>query len=349
MKKWLSVSLAALLILSLTACASTPAAPETSASVEPTEAVAAPVEPAAPAEPAGQEFPKERAIKIVVPYAAGGGVDISARLLSSNAIETLDQRIDVVCMDGANGQEGIQFVYNQPSDGYTLLATDYGPFISPVLQGEVDTYTLDEWVPIIDINDVTPVFFVKSDSPYQTMEELIAAAMESPGTINVAHGRYLSVPHLPLILLESASGANFSHVPTSGGSEALAFVLGGNVDVGASVPSTIASSVKSGDLRALAVASEERLEVLPEVPTLKELGYDVVMPAWYMLFAKADTPQDVRNTLEAAFIKALESDSAQKMASTSSIDLAILNSADSLISYQRTIENLTAIFDMIGE
>jgi len=345
MKKWLSVSLAALLILSLSACASTPAAPETSASVEPTAEVTATTEPA----PAGVEFPKERAIKIVVPYAAGGGVDISARLLSSNAIETLDQRIDVVCMDGANGQEGIQFVYNQPSDGYTLLATDYGPFISPVLQGEVDTYTLDEWVPIIDINDVTPVFFVKSDSPYQTMEELIAAAIANPGTINVAHGRYLSVPHLPLILLESASGSSFSHVPTSGGSEALAFVLGGNVDVGASVPSTIASSVKSGDLRALAVASEERLEVFPEVPTLKELGYDVVMPAWYMLFAKADTPQDVRDTLEAAFIKALESDSAQKMASTSSIDLAILNSADSLIAYQRTIENLTQIFAMIEE
>lgn len=345
MKKWLSLSLAAMLVLSLSACAATPAAPDASTSVEPTAEVTATEAPA----PAGVEFPKERAIKIVVPYSAGGGVDLSARLLSSNAIETLDQRIDVVCMDGANGQEGIQFVYNQPSDGYTLLATDYGPFISPVLQGEVDTYSLDEWVPIIDISDVTPVFFVKGDSPYQTMEELIAGALAAPGTINVAHGRYMSVPHLPLILLESASGASFSHVPTSGGSEALAFVLGGNVDVGASVPSTIAASVKSGDLRALAVASEERLEVFPEVPTLKELGYDVVMPAWYMLFAKADTPQDVRDTLEAAFIKALESDSAQKMASTSSIDLAILNSADSLTAYQRTIENLTAIFSMIEE
>lgn len=329
MKKRLTVLLALLLALSLTACAAAPAA-----------------EPAEPA-PASGQFPKERAIKIVVPYAAGGGVDISSRIVSSTATETLDQRIDVVCMDGANGQEGIQFVYNQPSDGYTILATDYGPFISPVLQGEVDTYSLDEWVPVIDINDVTPVFFVRSDSPYETMEDLVAAAKETPGTITVGHGRYMSVPHLPLILLESASGASFSHVATSGGSEALAFVLGGNVDVGASVPSTISPSVKSGDLRALAVASEERLETFPDTPTLKELGYDVVMPAWYMLFVKADTPQEVRDTLEAGFMAALETDTAKKMASSSSIDLANLNSADSAAAYQTTIDNLTAIFQMV--
>ncbi|MEA5059076.1 MAG: tripartite tricarboxylate transporter substrate binding protein [Candidatus Pelethousia sp.] len=345
MKKWLSILLAGMLVLSLTACAAAPSASEPAAPTEPAAEEPTKAEPL----PAATTFPKERAIKIVVPYSAGGGVDISSRLVSSTATETLDQRIDVVCMDGANGQEAIQFVYNQPSDGYTILATDYGPFISPVLQGEVDTYSLDEWVPIIDMNDVTPVFFVKSDSPYETMNDLIAAATETPGTITVGHGRYMSVPHLPLILLEAKSGASFSHVATSGGSEALAFVLGGNVDVGASVPSTIASSVKSGDLRALAVAAEERLEVFPDTPTLKELGYDVVMPAWYMLFVKADTPQDVRDTLEAGFMQALDSPTAQKMASTSSIDLANLNSADSMVAYQRTIENLTEIFSMVTE
>ena len=146
-----------------------------------------------------------------------------------------------------------------------------------------------------------------------------------------------------MILLEKEAGVQFAHVPTSGGAEALAFTLGGKVDAGGSVPSTIAGSVGSGDLRALAVASSERIPSLPDVPTLKECGYDVEMPAWYTVFCKSDVPQEIRDALEQAFIEALGTDAAKEIAANSSIDITARGSAESLELYNDTIENLKTI------
>ena len=284
----------------------------------------------------------DKTIRLVVPYDAGGGVYNTAIIIAAAAQEYLGQTVDVVCMSGNGGQEGIEFVYNQPSDGYTLLATDYGPLISTAIEEDV-IYQLDEFTPIIEMTTTIPTFFVKADSPYQTMEELIEAAKANPGTISVAHGKFHSVPHLPLIRLEQLAGVDFNEVPTSGGSEAKAFTLGGSVDVGASVPSTIAGEVAEGLLRPLAVANDERAPEFPDCPTLKELGYEVSMPAWYTIFAKSDVPENVRAALEKAFAAAIASDGAQATAKEAKIRLTGLDSKTSEASYKETIENLKAL------
>lgn len=294
------------------------------------------------------EFPKEKSIRIAVTYAAGGGVDTATRILAAAAQETLGQRIDVVCLPGAGGQEAINFVLSQPHDGYTLLATDYGPLVTTALTEEVG-YELDEWIPVVQITETVPTFFVKNDSPVKDMKTWVEMAKAKPESLLVAHGRYLSVPHLPLILFESKTGIKNTHVPTTGGSEALAFTLGGKTDIGASVPSTIAATVKGGETRALAVCSAQRVPTLPDTPTMLELGYDVVLPAWYSVFIPKDVPADIAKILEAKFIEALKTAAAVEMANKANVILTPLGIDEGTKSYENTIANLKTILEAAGK
>lgn len=288
------------------------------------------------------DFPKAKPIRLVVPYGAGGGVDISSRILATPAQEILGQRVDVVCMPGAGGQEGINFVLQQPRDGYTLLVTDYGPLVTTALTEEVG-YDLSDWVPLVQITEVVPTFFVLAESPIKTVEDWVKIAREKPESLTVAHGRHLSVPHLPLILFEKVSGIKNTHVPTTGGSEALAFVLGKKVDMGASVPSTIAATVGAGTTRPVAVCSLERVATLPDTPTMKELGYDVVLPAWYTVFAPKGVPEEALAMLEAKFIETLKSAAAVEMAGKANVLLTPYGRDKTQGLYEGTISSLKTI------
>lgn len=296
--------------------------------------------------PAYAEFPADKPIRLISPYGAGGAVDIAGRILSSVSGEYLDTRVDVISIDGAGGQEGIEHVLEAEKDGYTLLITDYGPLVTTALRESV-SYDLEDWVPLVQITEVAPVFFARADGPYNTFEAWLEAARQQPDTVSVGHGRHLSVPHLPLILLEEKAEFSNVHLPTTGGSQALAFVLGGQVDIGASVPSTIQGSVDNGTLVALAVATSDRYPSLPDAPTLTELGYDVVMPAWYTIFAHRDVPAERRAILEEKIIAALESDAAQALGKRTGTDVRPLNAADSLRAYQTTISNLSTILEKV--
>ena len=294
-------------------------------------------------------FPKEKAIRIMSPYGVGGGIDRSSRILASVATKVLRQRIDVISMPGAGGQEAINFVMEQPADGYTLLITDYGPLITTALTEKVN-YELFDWTPVFQINEVEPVFFTRADSPIRNVEDWIATLKLSPESLSVGHGRYLSVPHLPLILFEIQAGIKNIHVPTTGGSEALAFVLGKKVDLGASVPSTIAPSVKSGELRVLALCSAERVSSLPDTPTLKELGYDVALPVWYTIFALKDVPEERIDLLNEKFSLAMSSESAIYQANQMDIVLSPPKNKVVLQEiYTTTIENLIKILVATGK
>jgi len=294
-------------------------------------------------------FPAEKTIRIVNPYGAGGGVDRSSRILAGVAPEYVDQRIDIISMSGAGGQEAVNFVMNQPADGYTLLVTDYGPLVTTALTEDV-SYDLSDWIPVYQITEVVPVFFAPSDSPIQDIAGWVDALKAAPESLVVGHGRYLSVPHLPLILFENLAGVKNTHVPTTGGSEALAFVLGKKVDLGASVPSTIAGSVKAGDLRALAVCSAARAKSLPDTPTMKEVGYDVVLPAWFTIFAYKDVPAERIEFLRTKFAEAMASKSATALAGRANVVPSPAYTRTELeATYKDTIKNLTAVLKSIGK
>ena len=288
------------------------------------------------------EFPKDRAIRLVVPFGAGGGSDIASRVLASVAPEFVDQRIDVVCMPGAGGQEAINFVMQQPADGYNLLMTDYGPFIMTALTQKVN-YEFADWTPVFQIAEAIPTFFVRADSPIKSIEDWVKKAKAAPGSLSIAPGRYLSTPHTPLILFEKLAGIKNKHILTSGGSEARAFVLGKKVDLGASFPSTLGPLIKSGDFRALGVCSEERVASLPDVPTMKELGYDVVLPAWMVVFAYKGVPEENIKFLGEKFTEALNTISAKALAKKANVVLTPKMGKPLDHLYNQTIENLKVI------
>jgi tripartite-type tricarboxylate transporter receptor subunit TctC len=237
---------------------------------------------------------------------------------------------------------------NQPADGYTLLVTDYGPLITTALNEKVN-YDLKDWTPISEITQVVPTFFTRADSSIKSIDDWVKIAKEKPESISVAHGRSLSVPHLPLMMFDEVAGIKNTHIPTTGGSEALAFVLGEKVNVGASVPSTIAGSVKSGDLIALAVASDERAPSLKDVPTMKELGYDVSLPAWYTVFAYKGVPEDRMKLLQDKFVEALNTDSAKGLAKQTNVDLTPKGIEECTEIYNNTIKSLTDIMAKIAK
>ena len=288
------------------------------------------------------EYPKEKVIRLVVPYGAGGGTDINSRILASSAQVLVDQRIDIICMPGAAGQDAVNFVMDQPKDGYTFLVTDFSTIIAAPLTEKVD-YEPSDWKPVIKISGSPNVFFVKEDSSIKDVNDWVAKAKANPNVFSVAHGRYLGSPHLPLIMFEKSAGIKDKHVPTTGGSECLAFVLGGHVDIGISLPSTIASSLRGGLVRAIAVSVEERFPLLPDVPTFIELGYDVVWPPWTMILAHKDVPEDRIEFIENKFIEALNTNGAQRMATKLNVILTPTGSEKCQEIYNETVKKFKNI------
>lgn len=294
------------------------------------------------------EYPEDKTIRLVVPFGAGGGVDTCSRILSTSAQALIDQRIDVISMPGAGGQEAVSFVMNQPKDGYTFLVTDNGPIIVGPLTEKMP-YKPEDWKPVVQITEAVPTFFVREDSPIKDIDDWIDKAKAEPNRFTVAHGRYLSLPHIPLIMFEKMAGIENKGVPTTGGAEALLFVLGGHCDIGASVPSTIGQSVQAGKLRALAVCSEERVPSLPDTPTMKELGYDIVFPGWYTVFAYKGVPEDRIEFIEGKFIEALNTTGAKRVAGKLNVPLTPYGSEQSQVIFERTIEDLKKILAEEGK
>ena len=297
----------------------------------------------------GSAFPSERAISIVSYNDAGGGADVATRIVAANIPESFGQRMDVVNMSGGGGLEAMEYILNQPHDGYTLLVGDI-IFINQYLTSDVP-YTLEDFTPIAKVGKSAPVIFVRSDSPYQSIDDIIEACKANPGSVSIAHGRVNSGPHVTLKTLESQAGFESSNVATSGGSEALSFVLGGHVDVGISVPSTISSGIESGELRALAVSDTKRWDgLLADVPTLIELGYDVNMSGGYTVYAPSDVPAETMEMLADAFVASMESEGAISMADAAKVTMAPeMTMEDVANEYAGVITTMTEYYTMTGE
>jgi len=289
------------------------------------------------------QYPEEKAIRIIGPTAAGGANDIVSRMVTSSAQQIVGQRMDTIAMPGAGGQEAVHYVMDQPHDGYTFLISDYGCLITPALREELG-YDLSDWKPVIQITQYLPTIFVREDSPIKDANDWIAKAKAEPNKFSIGHGTNLCPPHIGLIMIERATGMENTWVPTSGGSECLAFVLGGHVDIGASMPTTIAPSVNAGMVRALGLTSTERSKFLPDTPTFKELGYDVVSTSWLMIFAYKDVPEDRIEFMENKLIEALKTEGAVSMANKLNIEFLLQGREESQKIYNRTVEDLTSLF-----
>jgi tripartite-type tricarboxylate transporter receptor subunit TctC len=226
----------------------------------------------------GQDFPN-RPIQLMVAYPAGGSTDIAARIVAAIAEKELGQPIVVVNKGGAGGQVGWTDMVRQKPDGYYIGFINLPATNTVILDPERKAiFSEKDFTPIINQVLDPGVIWVRADSPYKTVQDLIEAAKKSPSTIRAATTGILSDDHLAILMTEEAApGAVFRLVHLEGGAAQFKEIMAGNIDVAFDNVGSIVPRVRSGEVRALAVLDDVRSKFLPEVPTTKELGYPTII------------------------------------------------------------------------
>jgi putative tricarboxylic transport membrane protein len=225
-----------------------------------------------------QQFP-DKPIQLMVAFPAGGSTDVAARIVAAIAEKALGQSIVVVNKGGAGGQIGWTELVRQKPDGYYIGFINLPATNTVILDPERKAiFTERDFTPIINQVLDPGVIWVRADSPYKTVQDLIDAAKKSPGTIRAATTGILSDDHLAILMTEEAApGANFRLVHLDGGAAQFKEIMSGNIDVAFDNVGSIVKRVQSGEVRALAVMDDVRSKFLPDVPTMKELGYSTVI------------------------------------------------------------------------
>jgi tripartite-type tricarboxylate transporter receptor subunit TctC len=254
------------------------------------------------------DFPN-RTIKLIVPFAAGGSSDAVSRVIAQRMAASLGQSVVVENRAGAGGNIGADFVAKSKPDGYTLLFAAGSFAINVALYSKLPFDPVKDFEPVALICTVTGILVAHPSVPASSVQELIAIARAQPGRVNYASAGSGTVGHLAGELFKMTTKVDMTHVPYKGSNPALADLIGGQVQVMfANMPGTL-QHVKAGRLRVLAVTTEQRSALLPDVPTIAESGLPGYKAAtWFGVFAPAGTPRSIVARLNAEFEKALASE-----------------------------------------
>ena len=244
---------------------------------------------------AQSDYPS-KPITMIVPFPPGGVADITARPLAEAMGRHLKQPVVVENKAGAGGGVGMQYVAKAKADGYTVLLALSSISIIPEADkvlGRDPMFQLNQLVPIARFTADPTVLAVRADSPYKSVAELLEAARKAPGAIPYGSSGNYGTMHVPMEMLTGATGTKMLHVPFTGAGPAVVALLGAQVDALSTGPSSVIGHVKGGKIRVLATWGESRHPAFPDVPTLKELGYDAQFSQWTGLFVPAGTPDAV--------------------------------------------------------
>jgi tripartite-type tricarboxylate transporter receptor subunit TctC len=244
----------------------------------------------------GQEKFPNRPITIVAPFPPGGVADLTARPVAAAMEKVLKNPVVVVNKTGAAGAVGMSYVATSKPDGYTLLMALSSISIIPEADKLFDrkpAYTMDQLIPIALISADPTIFVVNASRPWKNLKEFVDEAKKRPGEISYSSSGVYGTLHMAMEMLSHAAGISLKHVPYGGAGPALTAILGGHVDTLASGPAVVIPHIKAGKLRPLAGWGDKRVAALPDVPTFKELGYDIEFYIWAGLFAPRGTPAPV--------------------------------------------------------
>jgi tripartite-type tricarboxylate transporter receptor subunit TctC len=294
------------------------------------------------ASPTGaQEYPT-KPIEVIVGFAPGGGTDMIARAVADVAQKYVGQPLVVVNKPGASGIIGAQYVASAKPDGYTLLVAGGSETVSTPHFRSLPFSPVDDFEPIIRFMIERLNFYVKSDSPWKTFQDLVADAKKNPDKYSYATAGIGGLHYSTMIVAAKRAGFSMNHVPYKGGAETLAALAGGHVAVAMASPNEAFALVEGGRVRPLATASIQRSPTEPNTPTLRELGYDVYLENQKGFVFPKGTPKAIVEKLHDSLKKVFDDPQFKANAGKLKLELSYLNPEE----FRKAMK---AMFVQIGE
>ena len=299
-----------------------------------------------------QEPYPSRPLTIVAPFPPGGVVDLTSRPLAAVLERMLKQPVVVTNKAGAAGAVGRQSVAIAKPDGYTIMVDLVSISTVPAVDALFDrqpTYSLDQFVPIARLTNDLPLLVVNTQNPWKSVPELVAELRKRPGELTYASSGPYGASHVPMEwFLQSAGGLKMRHLPTTGGGPATTAVLGNHAQMWVSPTGISAPHIKSGKLRALATFSAARHPRFADVPTMKELGYDIEYYFWTGVFAPKSVPANVVKTLREAVRQAVQDPEFKNPIDKADTEIAYLDADEFKKFWDRDAQTLAAVIKRIG-
>lgn len=252
---------------------------------------------------AQQAYPNKQ-VHIIVPYAAGGGLDILARLVAQKLSGNLGQQVIVDNRPGGNTVIGSEALVKSPPDGSTIMLVVNAHAIIPNLVAKLPYDPIKDFAPVASIASSELVLLLNPSVPANNLQELIALAKSKPGQLNYGSAGSGGTSHLASEMLNMMAGIKTQHIPYKGASQALTDLVGGQVQLYFSPPVAAIAHIKSGKIKAIAISGEKRMSTLPQVPTFTQAGlpgFDATL--WFGFLAPAGTPKAIIDKLSAEFAK----------------------------------------------
>ncbi len=292
----------------------------------------------------------DRPIRIIVPFPAGGATDVVVRLLGERMARELGQPIVVENRTGAAGVVGATAVARSRPDGYTLLAASLGSnLIAPLLMREQPFDPRADFEFISTIGITPTALLVRADSPIRNVADLVAMLRNEPGKHSYSSAGIGSPMHLSAVLLGIAAGTDAVHVPYRGEAPAVTDLIGGQVLFCFSPASSAVGYVRGGRVRALAVASAQRVDSLPDVPTMAEAGLQGVEAyTWQGLLAPARTPQPIVDRLNRALRTSIEDPAIQARANEIGVPVAASSPAEFRAAFDADFRKWSQVIERAG-
>jgi len=293
-----------------------------------------------------------RAITMIVSFPPGGVADVTGRPTAAAMEKIVKQPVVVSNRPGAGGAVGNAAVANAKPDGYTILMALSSVSVIPAADALFDrkpAYALDQLAPIALVTADPTILTVHPSLPAKSVKELVALARAKAGQLSYSSSGIYGALHLPMEMFLHAAKLKMRHVPTTGGGPAITAVLGGHVDMTAGGPAAITPHVKSGKLRPLASWGPRRHEGFPDVPTFKELGYDIEYLIWAGIFVPKGTPENVTKVLRDTVRKAVEDGEFRAMMSKVNSPVYYLDAPDFMKFWQADAKRLAEVVKVVGK
>jgi tripartite-type tricarboxylate transporter receptor subunit TctC len=248
----------------------------------------------------------DRPVTMLNGYPAGGNVDIVSRQLLEGMKNRFPKGLVIVYRPGAAGSVAVSELVRSQPDGYTIILTPHSALVIAAQVQELAYKTPDDYDPFANVVAYYPMFAVRTESPHQTLKELIAYARANPGKVSVGSPGEGTSSHLNLEQLMMAAGVKMTHTPFKGWAQSSPALLGGHIDAVVAQPAELKGQVEGKRMRVLAAFQPKRHPVFPDVPTAKEAGFDVANGVWFLLMAPKGTPAPVLRYLQDAAKEAVE-------------------------------------------